>query len=268
MATTLRIANVLAAAWLIATPRTFFGQDASPGTRPLFSVPYNEACVPDAEPIRQGNRGSATVSVASLLVPESATRAYERAEKLLAQGRPDDADKVLGKAATVYTNSPVSWCLTGTVHEERLQFEAASADYSRALSADPKMLPAYLGLARIAYRDHKWEDVRDLTRKVMQMARGAFPVAYLYNAVALLQMSDLSNAEKSAREFLSFDSRHERPQAYLLLADILTAEGDYASAAEQEKIFLSIVPDPSNVPNSSDAEFIRQQIKSLEARSK
>jgi hypothetical protein len=48
------------------------------------------------------------------------------------------------------------------------------------------------------------------------------------------------------------------PQLYVLLGDILAHEGDYAGAAEQKKMFLTIVP------NASDAEEIKEQVKVLE----
>jgi hypothetical protein len=65
-------------------------------------------------------------------------------------------------------------------------------------------------------------------------------------------------AEKSARRFECFDMQHESSQVYLLLGDILGRKHDYMGAAEQNKIFLTIVP------NSYHAHDIMQQINTLE----
>jgi tetratricopeptide (TPR) repeat protein len=199
-----------------------------------------------------------------MLFSQKARRAYEHAEKALAQGNLEDAKRELEKAVAIYPKSAVAWCLMGTLHEEKLQLETASADYSQALLADSRMLAAYLGLARIAFRNKRWQEVVELTDQLVRVNAAAFPVAYLYNAAANLNLGDLTGAESGARKFLSLDTEHERPQAYLLLADILVAERDYAGAAEEEKRFLTIVPSPSDVPNGCNANSIREEIKILE----
>ncbi len=261
-------AIALAVSVMAAAP--LFGRDVQRTSVPSFSVARSESCVSGTGDFaKQANvvSAGATVSVASMLVPQNISRAYEHAEKLLTKGKFDDAETALEKALAIYPNSAVTWCLMGTVHEEQSQIEAASADYSRALLVDSRMLPAYLGLARIAFRAKKWQDVAELTEKVVRINPDAFPVAYLYSAAANLQIGDLRKAERSARIFQVLDTEHERPQVYLLLADILTAEQDYAGAADEEKMFLAIVRNPCSVPNGWDAESIREEIKILEARS-
>lgn len=146
----------------------------------------------------------------------------------------------------------------GTFHEERLQLDKAFEDYSQALMADSHLLPVYLGLARIAFREQRWQGVVQFTDQLVTMNSIGFPVAHLYNAAANFNMGNFAAAEKSARKFESLDTGHERPQVYLLLGDILTREHDYAGAAEQKKRFLTIVP------NAYDAEEINEQIRALE----
>lgn len=93
-----------------------------------------------------------------------------------------------------------------------------------------------------------------LTDKVVSLNPIGSPIAYLYNAAANFNQANLAAAEISARRFQALDPEHERPQVYLLLADILASEGDYAGAVEQEKVFLRIVP------NDYDARGIKQQV--------
>ena len=258
---------VIAAACLIASPSYLFGRRASVASVPLFSVADSETCVPGTEAFAKGSNayaGGPTVSMASLLVARDSGHAFERVEKSIAEGKLDDGERVLKKALEAYPNSAVGWCLMGTVHEEKLQFDIAAAEYFRSVSADSRMLPAYLGLARIAFRNKQWDYVSDLTDKVVGMNPDAVPVAYLYNAAANLQLGSLDQAERSARRFQSLDTGHSRPQVCLLLADILIAERDYAGAANEEKMFLSTVPNPGGVPNGSNAEAIREEIKRFE----
>jgi tetratricopeptide (TPR) repeat protein len=202
-----------------------------------------------------------------MLFSQKARRAYEHAEKVLAQGSLEDAKRALEKAIAIYPKPAVAWCFMGTLHEEKLQLQTASADYSQALLVDSRMLAAYLGLARIAFRNKRWPEVVTYTDQLVRVDAAAFPVAYLYKAAANFNLGDLTSAESSARKFLSFDTEHERPQVYLLLADILTAKRDYAGAAHEEKIFLAVVPNPCDVPNGCDANSIREEIKILDGLS-
>jgi len=260
---------MLLAAWLVASPCSLFGRDASVLGSGTSEIDLG-ACIPAAAGLatREHVQGAgATVNVASMLVPQKASRAYELAEKALARGKLDDAERTLEKAVAIYPKSAVAWCLMGTVHEGKLQLETASADYSQALLADSRMLAAYLGLARIAFRNKRWQEVVELTDQLVRVNAAAFPVAYLYNAAANFNLGDFTSAESSARKFQFFDTKHERPQVYLLLADILAAERDYAGAAHEEKIFLTIVPKPSNVPNGCDANSIREEIRIFEGLS-
>ena len=203
------------------------------------------------------NPQGATVSVASMLVPQRAQRAYERAETALAANRVADAERELNSVLLIDPKSAVAWCLIGTLHEERLQLDKAFMDYSQALLADSHQLAAYLGLARLAFREQRWHEVVQFTDQLIRMNPVAFPVAYLYNAAANFNLGNVSVAEKSARKFQSLDTEDERPQVYLLLGDILARQHDYAGAAE-ERSFLRIVPDADN------AEEIKEEIKVLE----
>jgi tetratricopeptide (TPR) repeat protein len=146
----------------------------------------------------------------------------------------------------------------GTLREKKLEVDEAFMDYSRALLIDSHLLPAYLGLARIAFRGKRWQEVIQFTDQLTSIDSLGFPVAYLYNAAANFDLENLPAAEKSTRKFQALDTEHERPQVYLLLGDILAHEGEYAGEAEQKKAFLTIVP------NAYDAEEIKEQVKVLE----
>jgi tetratricopeptide (TPR) repeat protein len=231
---------------------------------PLRSTPpipfsTSEACTPS--PVAGGTRGNvegSTVSVASLLTPQKVERAYEHVEKDFARNKLEDAKKELTTALAIYPESAIAWCLMGTLREKKLQVDEALMDYSRALQIDSHLLPVYLGLARIAFRGKRWQEVIQFTDQLVSVDALGFPVAYLYNAAANFNLEHFLAAEKSARKFQALDTEHERPQVYLLLGDILAQEGDYAGAAEQKKTFLTIVP------NAYDAKEINEQVKLLE----
>src|ERR1700692_1572845 len=208
------------------------------------------------QPQRSGE--GATVSVANLLLPPKIKRLYAYAETALAENKLGDAERELDDALKSYPGSAVAWCLMGILHEEKLDLDKAFMDYSQALLADSHLLPAYLGLARVVFREQRRHEVIGYTDQVVRANPTGFPVAYLYDAAAHFNLEDFTAAEKSARKFESLDTEHERPRVYLLLGDILAREHDYAGAAEQKKKFLTIVP------KAHDAEEIKEEIKVLE----
>ena len=240
-----------------------YAQNVPTPSVPTISVPRNEACIPGTPAwTTDGDVGGATVSLTSMLVSTKAKRTYEHVLKALTLKNFDEAEKQLKIALSISPVSAVGWCLMGTLHEEKLELDKASIDYSQALSADSQLLPAYLGLARIAFREKRWHQVLRFTDQLSKVDPVAFPAAYFYNAAANFNLRDLNGAEKNARKFESLDTEHERPQVYLLLGDILARERHFAGAAEQKKFFLTIVPD------ADDTDEIKEQIKILEDLSK
>jgi tetratricopeptide (TPR) repeat protein len=94
----------------------------------------------------------------TLLTLQKAERAYEHAEKDLARNRLENAETELHAALAIYPKSAVAWCLMGTLREKKLQVDEAFMDYSQALLIDSHLLPAYLGLARVAFREKRWQE--------------------------------------------------------------------------------------------------------------
>jgi hypothetical protein len=120
------------------------------------------------------------------------------------------------------------------------------------------MLPAYLGLARVAFLRQQWEVVIKFTDQLAKLDPVAFPVGYLYKAAADFNLGELAAAESSAHKFESLDRARERPQVHLLLGDILTREHDFIGAAQEKRLYLA------TVPNADDANDVRAQIRTLD----
>jgi len=81
----------------------------------------------------QLNASGATVSLASMLVPQKARSAFEQADKVLTQHNLEEAQNELNKSISIYPKFGVAWRLMGVLHEEQLQLDEAFADYSQAL---------------------------------------------------------------------------------------------------------------------------------------
>ncbi len=101
-------------------------------------------------------------------------------------------------------------------------------------------------------QEKRWQDAAQFTDQVARMNSLAFPSAYFYNAVANFNLGRIEPAEQSARKFKSLDTEHRHPDVCLLLGRIFVQKKDYASAAQEMRDYLALVP---------NAEEVRQWLK-------
>jgi tetratricopeptide (TPR) repeat protein len=207
---------------------------------------------------RLGGVEGATISMTSMTAPKEARQAYEQAKKAKSVNRLDDAEKALTKAVDIYANYAVAWSLLGEIHTMQNHLDQATADYNRAVSSDPQYVTPYFGLALIAVNQKRWQDAVRFTEQVTRLNAFAYPTAYFYNAAAYYNLGKMDLAEQSARKFQSMDSENHRPDAALLLGQILINRQDYQGAAQQLRAYLAAAPDAAN------AEQIKGEVQRLE----
>jgi|SRR5712671_717591 len=86
-----------------------YGRQGALRSTPAVSIPSREACIPSQ--VMWGTRGdveSAPVSVASMLIPQKARRAFEHAERAFAGNKLEDAEKELNGALVIDSKSAVA----------------------------------------------------------------------------------------------------------------------------------------------------------------
>jgi tetratricopeptide (TPR) repeat protein len=207
---------------------------------------------------RMENVAGTTISMTTLKAPGDAKRAYEKARKAFDEKKFLDAEKELEKAVKIYPGFAAAWSLLGDIHQQQKQLELAVKDYGQALTADPQFVNPHFGLALIAMQEKRWQDAVQFTNQVLKMNPAAFPSAYFYNAVAAFNLGRVDPALVSARKFKSLDTDHRHPDICLLLGQIFIQKQDYASAAQEMRDYLALVP------NASNAQEVREALKRLE----
>ena len=132
--------------------------------------------------------------------------------------------------------------------DDRLKKQAeARAAFEHAIEADPKLLPAYVMLARLCIKTKDWEGAEKAAAALMKAdPKHPYPEIYLHLAVARYGLKDLSGAEKRARS-PAIRSTHQRPRAEYVLGRILEAKGDTTGAKEHMAKYLQLDPAPSDV---------------------
>jgi tetratricopeptide (TPR) repeat protein len=207
---------------------------------------------------RMNNVEGLTMSATSALAPKDAKKAYEKGLESVKKNKTDEAQKDFEKAVEVYPKYASAWFELGRLYEQRDHFDKAREAYNQSLAADSKYINPYERLYMFAVKDQKWQDVADITDKVLRMNPYDFPAAYYFNAVANLQLNKLDPAEKSAREAVKVDKKRENPRSNYILGIILAQKADYPGAADCLRAYLK------DVPQGNESEKVRKQLAEIE----
>jgi tetratricopeptide (TPR) repeat protein len=207
---------------------------------------------------RLGGSEGTTISAVSLNAPKDARKAYEKAIDSAKKKKLDDAVKNLEKAVQIYPKYAAAWNELGRIQIAKGDAEAAKKSFETAAESDPKFVQPYMERALIEVKGEKWQDVADLTAKVIKLDSFDYPQAHFFNALSNYHLKNMEQAEKSAREAVRLDTRKQYLTTMRLLGVILAQKQDYTGAAEQFKAYLTAAP------QAQDAPTVRNQLSQLE----
>ena len=202
----------------------------------------------------------ATISAATLKVPEKTRDKYRRACGDLKRKKLADAEDLLRTAVHEYPSYTAAWVLLGEVLEKQRRIEEAQGACAQASSVDSNYTQAYLCLADVAAQQEQWKQTLDRAARALALDPLENVYGYFYSAVAQYHLSDLPAAEKNAQKTVDADHFHLVPQAYLLLAQIYGANHDLHGAAIQLRAYLKVAP------HSPDSGRVRKSLAELEAQ--
>lgn len=199
-----------------------------------------------------------SISMVAMQAPKDAKKAFDKGKDFLKKKKVVEAKRELEKAVEIYPKYSTAWFELGRIHEAEKNVEEARKAYGQALAADPKYVNPYRQLASIAVREQNWKDAADTTGRLLKLDPFTYKDAYFYNSVANYYLKQYDAAEKSAREALKLDTRHEMPKVNQLLGAILAEKQDFAGAAVEIKKYLTFVSD------GQDADNAKKQLAELE----
>lgn len=205
-----------------------------------------------------GNVQGTTVSLTSALAPKNAQKAFRKGLQLAEKGKMDEAQQKLNEATQIYPKYAVAWYALGQAQLKRGQIGEARKSYQSAIDADSKYVNPYDQLARMAAQAGNWQEAADFSKKAIGLNSVEFPSSLWYNALASYQLKNAKDAERSVRDLLKLDTRHNYPQAENLMGQLLLDQGDYPEAATHLKSYLTLVP------NAQNADAVRQMLNKLD----
>jgi cytochrome c-type biogenesis protein CcmH/NrfG len=183
-----------------------------------------------------------TASVTALQIPRKAQKEYEAACAALKLNNMRETERHLRRATEIYPKYVAGWVMLGQTLETTQQTAAARSACSRASTADPNYLPAYLCLAEIAGREQQWNDVLNLTKRALELNPVNDAYAYFFRAIAYFNLNQLPEAQDGALKAEAIDREHHEPLVQYLLAQIYEAEHDSAAAAAHLREYQKLAP--------------------------
>ena len=198
---------------------------------------------------RLANVQGTTISLTSALAPKGAQKSYEKGMQLAAKSKFEEAQKRLSEATQLYPKYAVAWYALGQVQQRQGRAEDARKAYESAIAADRKFVSPYDQLARLYAEEGKWEDAANFSKQAIALNPVEFPSSFWYNAIASYNLKRTDDAEKSVKDLLKLDTRHNYPDAESMMAQILLDRGNYPEAATHLRTFLTLVPNAKNADN-------------------
>jgi len=193
-----------------------------------------------------------------LRLPSGTSAAWNQTMKAASAGNWAEAERQLRAVVKAAPKFARGWNALALACIRLHKSEDARDAYQRALELDPKLLAAYVPLARLNLTLKDWDAAaKTADRLIKEDTQQRYPEIYMERAIARYQLHDLDGAAASAEEAVRRDQKHQFPRAEYILGMILRTKRDYPAASAHLSKYLELEP------KAADAEVIRRQIAEL-----
>ena len=193
---------------------------------------------------------------------ERATKEQQRLyEKALDQAAGTEWSKAidsLRKVTSAYPGYSSAWLTLGLLQLGGGDRRGARESFLAAVHADPTFALPLIQAARLEAAQGDWSAARDHSQKAIDLNAAAFPSAWALNALANLSLQDMDAAEKSARQGLRIDIRHDCPELEYALGAVLAGKQLIAEASRHLRAYLD------QVPHGFDADAARSMLAQMQ----
>jgi tetratricopeptide (TPR) repeat protein len=196
------------------------------------------------------NVEGSTISVTTAQAPGSARKAFEKGQQQQKQSKWDDAQKSFEKAVAIYPTFSVAWFELGRVQLQKNDSSAARRSFQQSVATDSQYVNPLLGLTQLAMHEHSWQEVAEVSDKLLALNSISFPEVWFSNCLANYFLQSFTTAEKSARRGLQVDVGHRVPKLEYMLGLVLLKKPDYSDAAQHMRTFLSLAVSPAEVADA------------------
>src|SRR5437879_11713765 len=139
-----------------------------------------------------GVQGSA-ISATALLVPNGASKEFDKGDKEARSNHLKLATQHLEKAVSEYDKYAAAWNELGTIYLTNQETDKAHQAFEKAITADPRYIPPYMSLSALELRNQEYEDAVDSAGKALQLDPTS-AVAHCIQAVGNFNLNRLDAA--------------------------------------------------------------------------
>jgi hypothetical protein len=188
-----------------------------------------------------------TISATTAGAPDEARKDFENGRDLEKKEKWDEAQTLFEKAVALYPNYAAAWFELGCVQFHRNDDGGAHHSFEHALAADPQYSSPYEGLAQLAAQAKRWQELSDVTGKLLVLNQVSFPNAWYLHGVANYYLQNFLAAERSARQGIKIDEARQIPKLEYLLGLALVQRRQYPEAIEHMQQYLKLSTKPADV---------------------
>lgn len=199
-----------------------------------------------------------SINASEANVPPKAKTAFKAAMKALDEGNTEETARQLQAATAAAPKFAQGWHALGVVLEGLRKPSDARSAYEHAIESDPKLLPAYVTLARACLKLKDWDcSVKASDTLLKADPKHLYAEIYMHRAVARYELKDLAGAAENAQQAVRLDPGHKRPRAEYILGRVLEAQGDVKGAREHISKYLELDP------NAPDVDVVRAHLQGI-----
>jgi tetratricopeptide (TPR) repeat protein len=194
-------------------------------------------------------RGSYTVSVAQLKIPEKARDEFKKGLERLAKNDTSGSLSHFNKAIQDYPAYPEAYYHVGVAQAKAGHGDEALGAFQRAIDLSDGSYPwAEFGVGFVLAKRGKLAEAEAIIRKGLEKDKES-PEGHLVLGMTLLRMNRVEEAEQNAQEALM--RKPNLAEAYLVLSDVYAWRGEYRAQLEVLDNYSKLEP------NGTDNESVR-----------
>jgi tetratricopeptide (TPR) repeat protein len=207
---------------------------------------------------RVGAMPAGSVSATSLLVPNNARKEYEQGMKDLQSNRLPQATQHLERAVKTYDKYAAAWNELGRAYAANREMGKARLAYEKAIAADPKFAPPYVGLGAIQLENLDYEGALESIGKAVEI--DPTTTAGVGGYVQGVANFRLNRQDAALESLLQAEKGPHRnlPQLHVVLAELYLRKQDTSNAISQMRAYIE------EAPQGSFAAEIRRRLAAID----
>jgi len=173
-------------------------------------------------------------------VPVPARKEYERATRLLNEGKTQEAIERLKQALAIYPNYLTARNDLGVQYLKLNRFAEATEQFEAAIEISPKAFNPQLNLGIVLLKLKKYNDATEHLNSAVAIDSSK-PASHLYLGIALVETDELAPAARELATAVSLGGQ-EYSVAHFHLARVSMKKGERDEAIRELKSFLETSP--------------------------